>query len=188
MRKNYVYWLLCCVVHPLYASPLPGVTSESLTFKVLTTINKAKLSDYTIEMRLSQENVSLSYNPSEEKFDDATVFITNQSDIPAKTESKDFQYRYTITDFHSACHGWDKEGNAVPKYDGFAQLFIDGKEYAKKGDLASNVTPSFAFDDVDAAGFRRSEDTLTLRTGTTISKEVPVACAGQVSMQVELAL
>jgi hypothetical protein len=190
MKKRCTYWLLCFAFHSVYAAPLSGVSSQDLTFKVLTTINKAKLSGYEIDMRLSQDNVSLSYNASEEKFDDATVFITNQTTIPAKTELQNFQYRYHITDFHSECSTTDNKGAGVvvPAYDGFAQLFINGKEYAKKGDATSNVTPNFDFNAENASGFRKREDTLVLRTGTTMSKEMPVACTGQVSMNVELML
>ncbi|MGF1803884.1 hypothetical protein L4C31_01360 [Aliivibrio sifiae] len=175
MKINYVCLLLCFTFSPLYAA-----TSRTLAFPVTTTVNKAELSNYMIKMSLSQDNVVLSYSVSEQKFEDANVFITSQSNIPDK-EVLNYQYHYSIAELRSECQ--DIAGNIVKEDKDFIRLFINGSEYHKGG-----ITPTTDFDGEDAFGFLKREDKLVLRTGKNISKDVPVACIGQVNFKVELTL
>ena len=172
--KTYLYLYLLFFFNPLSASEF-----KVLSFPVSTSINKAKLSDFSIQTILSSKNVTLDYNESKENFDDVNIVITNTSNIPID-ELGDYQYNYTITELSSECQ--DYEGTV--SVSDFARIFINDYEY-----FQDDVTENIAFEYENSQGYRQGEDILVIRTDEKkVSKDLPVSCSGLVSFNVELIL
>lgn len=177
MRYNKSYLLLSLSV--LLNTSWASGKSKVLVFPVSTKIDKSNFIDFTIHTSVSKDHVELTYDSELQKFNDAKLSITNQSNIPS-TETESYDYRYTINDLSSKC----VDASQTVTVSNFARIFINGSEL-NKDEISSDIE----FDSENEQGFLKKEDELIIKTDENkILRDIPVVCFGVMKFEVELAL
>ncbi|EHV5551066.1 hypothetical protein K0W38_002249 [Vibrio vulnificus] len=169
----------CFSLYFLILFSCKSVGSESYLFPVSTQINRANLYEYSINVRLSKENIVLQYNNDNKSFYDGGVLSYVTTTIPT-TSGDSFKYSYRVSDFNSSCA---ERGSGTVVINDFIDLYIDKLHYP---DIAN--IPDFEFDADNNSGFERAINEFLLVTNQTIPSDVPLICNGNITFNVELKL